>query len=109
MKWHRTPFGYLSEDGQWFLERGGRMSHGSNAWLIWRQATDEDLTTEMQQYYQAKYGTYTYPVRSYPEVTGVEGDGWFVDACTEGGWLSEAKAVVEKLRKELQESACTPS
>lgn len=88
MKWRRTPYGYLSADGRWFLERGGMMTHGCNAWLVWEQ-TDEEPDPEG--------GIYVCRPRS--EVTGLpaaDDEPMFLDSGLEGGWLSEVKFIVEQ-------------
>ena len=46
-RWHRHPMGYLSDDGEWFAERGARMSDGGTAWLVWQRLTDDDDPDEL--------------------------------------------------------------
>lgn len=103
-RWRRTPYGYLSDDGRWFLERGGRMSHGTNAWLVWRAATDEDVSPDCERPDEfVWFGRNNECIRPFAEVVGVDsvpgidGPERFIDALTEGGWLSEAKEIVEQL------------
>lgn len=94
MKWHRRPFGYVSSDLQWFLERGARMAHGANAWLVWRRATKEEIAE-----HTGEDGYHYFPIRSFKEISGAsEGDVLFIDTKSEGGWLSEAKEIVGGLR-----------
>jgi 8-oxo-dGTP pyrophosphatase MutT (NUDIX family)/GNAT superfamily N-acetyltransferase len=41
--WQRTERGYLSADGQFFLQRGVPMSGGgTNAWMIWERTTQAE-------------------------------------------------------------------
>lgn len=92
--WKRTPFGYVSADEEFILERGGLMTHGCNAWLIWRKSEAPDPEE------------YT-PVRRRSEVTGEPGrDEWYLDTGLEGGWLSEAKLIVAAMR-DARDAACT--
>lgn len=91
MGWLRTPYGYLSGDRRWFLERGARMTHGSHAWLIWRRAEAGEYATD-------EFGAYdldgSQPLRTLRELCHLPDDTLYLDAHLEGGWLAEAKAIV---------------
>lgn len=94
--WRRTPFGYLSTDGRYFLERGGMMTHGCNAWLVWERV-EETFGPE-----DVRPSAY----RKLSEISGLvvdqEADAVFLDCEVEGGWLSEAKDIVERMRANSQ-------
>lgn len=105
MKWRRHPTGYLSDDGRWFLERGGRMTHGCNAWLIWREATDDDISPDAREGMEKGYSAFGHHVEAIWPLRRISGgaiddDRLFIDMRTEGGWLSEAKDAVEVLINE---------
>lgn len=104
MKWHRHPsgFGWISGDRQFFLERGVRMTHGANAWLIWEKADPADIATDDgYKYLPGKIGVILRPL---DQVTYTPEDGtdlYYQEF--EGGWLSEAKSICEEIAAKNKE------
>lgn len=97
----RTPFGYRTDDSEILVERGARMTHGVDAWLIWRAAPAESVVED-------EYGAYGAPghasatLRRRSEVTGedasVDDDRWYYEACESAG-LAEARSIIATVRQ----------
>jgi len=101
MKWLRREGGYMSEDGEWFLSRGARMTHGANAWLVHRRitGTERDGRDDTHLAYDTTNGCpiYTVDALGYldPAYADTTEDVYAHEF--DCGWLDEAKAVVERL------------
>jgi ribosomal protein S18 acetylase RimI-like enzyme len=88
--WKRAPLGYYSSDREVLLERGGTMTHGANAWLIWVRDPDQDSTENYNERNTTQRQRFSY-IMGMP----AEPDAWYYETGVEGGWLSEAKAITE--------------
>lgn len=97
-EWKRHEFGYLRSDGEWFLERGARMSHGSHAWLIWHRVTGDRIGNEDGVVFDTKTSLV---LRTTTELTGTQfSEEQYFSHEYDAGWLFEAKHVVVQVEAE---------
>ena len=82
--WARHANGYRSRDGEWFLERQGRMSTGgTNGWTVYRRVPAERIGQDNGAAYDTRDGGAL-----------VEVDGTFYTHEADAGSLADAKATV---------------
>lgn len=95
-RWRRAKdgFGYISQDGKVFIERGAPMSGGGMAWLIWYRVADSEIDPDTvsgdgEMAYLRKGGMD--PVRRGRALSdSLEPDRWYVHG-HDAGSLYEAK------------------
>lgn len=90
--WRKSEYGYLSANGDWFIERGAPMFGGGTAWLVWHRTDDVD---ESGSFSPSNGQT----VRSLTELAGepIEGDASYAHV-GDAGSLQEAVGVIESGR-----------
>ena len=105
MKWKRLPQGYLSADGEWFLERGAPMVGGNtNAWLIHRRVGPERVGQEDTScFYDQRSGMPLWALddEGFTSTARPPYDGPLYAHDWDAGSLAEAKYVAETVSKEV--------